>query len=102
ARVGLKVCGLACGGANESEMDRGRPQRTRTQLGVELRCDEVSMAFQLEDLHPSSVVGSTDVSEARVLELRDVRRADLVPAPVSLVDRGGAVQLGGLRVRIEI
>src|SRR2546428_130917 len=83
-------------------MERGRPQRTRTQLGVELRCDEVRMALQLQDLHPASVVGSTDISEARGLELRDVGRVDLVPVPVPLVDRGGAVQLRGRRVRIDI
>src|SRR2546428_11278374 len=69
---------------------------------MELRGDEVRVAFQLEDLHPPSPVRSADVSKARIFEFRDVRRVDLVPMPVSLENRRGPVQFCRLRVRIYV
>src|SRR3989441_1313753 len=69
---------------------------------MELRGDEVRVAFQLEDFHPPSSVRSADVSKARIFEFRDVRRVDLVPMPVSLENRLGPVQFRGLRVRVHV
>src|SRR2546430_4713200 len=57
-------------------MDRGRPQRPGAQLRMELRGDEVRMAFQFQDFHAPPVVRPADVSQARVLQLGDVPGVD--------------------------
>src|SRR5207245_10986774 len=83
-------------------MNRGRTQRTRPRLGVELGCNEVRMAGQLQDLHASSIVGTTYEPQARVFELPDVRRVDLISVAVPFVDRRGGVQLRSARLRIQL
>src|SRR5437660_7555764 len=87
-RVSLKVAGSARGGANEPKVNRGRPQRTGAQLRMELRGNEVRMAFQFQDFHAPSVVRPANVSQARILQLGDVPRVDFVPVSVPFVDRG--------------
>src|SRR2546422_8816409 len=99
----FKGCGLTRRRSDEAEMNRGRAQRTRPQLGVELGCDEVGMAGQLQDLHAPSIVGTTDEPQARVFELRDVCRVDFISVTVPFVDRRGGVQLcrAGLRIQLD-
>src|SRR5207245_11269393 len=87
---------------DEPQMKRGRAQRTRPQLRVELGRDEVWMAGQLQDLHASSIVGTTDEPQARVFELRDVRRVDLISVTVPFVDRRRGVQLRSARLGIQL
>src|SRR5438309_6149392 len=89
-RVSLKVAGSARGRANEPEVDWGRPQRTGAQLRMELRRDEVRMAFQFQDFHAPPVVRPTDVSQARILQLGDVPGVDLVSVSVPFVYRCGS------------
>jgi len=60
------------------------------------------MAGQLQDLHASSIVGTTYEPQARVFELPDVRRVDLISVAVPFVDRRGGVQLRSARLGIQL
>src|SRR5438876_10393269 len=60
------------------------------------------MAAQLQDLRASSIVGTNYEPQARVFELPDVRRVDLISVAVPFVDRRGGVQLRSARLRIQL
>ena len=81
------------GGRDKALEERMRPVWFALEFGVELAGDEKGMVLQFNNLDQLAVRRRAAEYEARLLELFPERIVELVPMPVPLINKEGAVEM---------